>query len=115
MDVNDQSVGIGQQKCVIVGQVVHFEHHPRASRLELSHPNLLKKTVVYIETFAHQGGRQLGIAQVKEDSVRMRDALRSELDVVFHVNRYPRVVRGRPVANRRHARNALRLRPGGMR
>ena len=41
VDINNQPVWIGQQKGVVVGEIVYLENDPGAAGLKLRYPNLL--------------------------------------------------------------------------
>ncbi len=108
MNIDDQPVGIGQQKRVVVRQIVDFQHNPRPSGLKLRHSDLLQESVINIEALSHQCRRELRIAQVEKDPVGIRQPLRSKLDLALQVDGHSRVVWCRPVPNRRHPRQVSR-------
>ena len=106
VNVDDQPVGIGKHKGVIIREAVDLQHHPRTAGRKLCQSNFFQKAIVDIETLADQGGSQFGIAQIKEDPGRAVDPARFKLHVRFHVDRHPRVIRSRPVPQAGHSRQA---------
>ena len=58
MDIDDQTRRIGQQKRVVIRQILHFQNDTRLSLLKLCYANLLKQTIVDIESLAHQCGSE---------------------------------------------------------
>jgi len=82
MDVNDQAVRVRQEKCVVAREFIHFEHDARAARLKLGDSNLFEETVVHIERLSHQCGSELGIAQIEEDAVGVRNPKAAPFPVV---------------------------------
>ena len=109
MNVDDQPRRVRQQKRVIVGEIIHFEHDPRLAWLELRNPDFLQKAVIDIEALAHQRRRQFRVVEIEEDPIGMIDALRSELDVLLQVDGHTRIVRRRPVSNAGHTGKTFRL------
>ena len=112
VDINNQPVWIGQQKGVVVGEIVYLENDPGAAGLKLRYPNLLQKPVIHIEALAHQRRCQLSVAQIEENAVRVRDALGSELDLTLQINGDSRVIRRRPVPDSCNPRHATGTRVG---
>ena len=69
MYVNDQAIGIGQQKRGVIADVIDVEHHPGHVSLVLGDPDLSQETIRYIKALAHQCRRQFGLVKVKENPV----------------------------------------------
>src|ERR1019366_4592242 len=89
---------------VVAREVVDFQDYPRAPGLEFGNANLLQEAIVDVKGLSHQGRSQFSVAQVEENAVGMRDALRPELHFLLNVNSDASVVRRGPVANSGHTR-----------
>ena len=74
VDIDDQAIGIGQQKGRVVGDIIDLKHHPHHALLKLRDAHPAQKSVGDLEGFADQGGSQLGVMQVKENPVGIGDA-----------------------------------------
>ena len=61
------------------------------SRLELRHPDLFQQPVIHVEGLAQQRRGQIGVAQIKKDSLGIINALGIELYVSFQTDGDPRV------------------------
>src|SRR5215471_17738020 len=97
VDVDDEPVGIRQQKGFVRRETVDLEHHAGSLRLKLRDADFLEESIVDIEAFAYERGGQLRIPQIEEDTIWMRNSLRTKFHFAFQVNRHSSVVRSRPV------------------
>src|SRR4029077_1708338 len=114
MYINNEPVRVGQQESVVPREVVHFQHNSRASRLKFGNANLLQEAIVYVEGLADQGGSEFRVAQVEENSVRMRDALGTEFHFLLDIYGDSRVIGRGPVANPSDPRQRAASVAGGI-
>ena len=113
MYIDDQTRRIRQQKGVVIRQILHLENHTGLSALKLGYANFLKETIVHIESLANQGGSELGIQQVEENTIWTIDTLRLELDILLEIDGDTRIVGRRPVPDAGNPRQLDSLCLGG--
>ena len=109
MNIDNQPVRVGQQERRILGDVIHFQHHPGRSLLVLRHPDLLQEAILHVEALAHQRRNQFRVRQVEEDAVRIGDAPSLVFHLRVQIDRHAGVVRRRPVPDARDLRRPSRL------
>ena len=94
VNVDDQARRIGEQEGGVVGTVFNLQNDAGFSRLELRHPDLFQQPIIHVEGLAQQRRSQVGVEQIKKDSLGIINALGIELYVSFQANGDPCVVRG---------------------
>ena len=99
MNVDNQARRIGEQEGGVVGTVFDFQDNPGLSRLELRDPDLFQQPVIHVKGLAQQRRSQVGVEQIKKDSLGIVDALGIELYVSFQANGDPGVARLGPVTD----------------
>jgi hypothetical protein len=99
-NVNDEARWIRKQGSVELGKLIEIKHNPRPSGFELRHANVFQQPVTDVEGLG-QFGIELGIQQVKEDTVGVVDSLGLELNTLFQIDRDPRVFRRRRIPRTR--------------
>ena len=115
MDIDDQAIGIGQQKGRVIGDVIDLKHHAHHALLKLGDAHPAQEAVGDLKGFADQRGSQLGVVQVKEDAVGIGDAPASYFTSCSKIDGDAGVVGGGPVTDsgdqRQRCCAAHRLRP----
>ena len=103
MNIDNQPIGIRQQKRRILRNITHIQHHPRHVPARLCRPDLLQISIIRnVEAFTHKLRPQPGPMQVKVDPIRIWYPRGLKRHLGSQINRNPRVSRCRPMSNPRH-------------
>src|SRR5579862_3880395 len=102
--MNDQARRIRQEKGVIMGKTIQFEHNPSTARGKLRDAHFFQKSIIHVESFADEGRGQPRVGKIEVKARRSGDALRGKFDITFHIDCDPRVISSGPVPDASYTR-----------
>jgi hypothetical protein len=99
MDVDDEAVGIGEEECGVLLEIVDVEDDARKARRDLRGADAGEEAVRDGEAFAGELGCEVCVVEIKINSVRVLDASCFELNLIAEVDGDASVGGGGPVTD----------------